>query len=59
VPCCAASPWFAAGFIVRKPFLRYAGRMVERVLATEAALALIAQLGAKHGPLMFQQSRRT
>jgi uncharacterized protein (DUF779 family) len=41
---------------VRKPFLRYAGRMVERVLATEAALALIAQLGAKHGPLMFHQS---
>ena len=30
--------------------------MVERVLATEAALALIAQLGAKHGPLMFHQS---
>jgi uncharacterized protein (DUF779 family) len=25
-------------------------------LATEAALALIAQLGAKHGPLMFHQS---
>jgi uncharacterized protein (DUF779 family) len=29
---------------------------VLRVTATEAALALIAQLEAKHGPLMFHQS---
>jgi uncharacterized protein (DUF779 family) len=27
-----------------------------RVLATEAALALIAELGAKNGPLLFHQS---
>ncbi len=30
--------------------------MVERVLATEAALSLIGQLQKKHGPLMFHQS---
>ncbi len=30
--------------------------MVERVVATEAALALIETLAAKHGPLMFHQS---
>ena len=30
--------------------------MVERVLATEAALRLMAQLEARHGPLMFHQS---
>ena len=30
--------------------------MVERVLATEAALALIRRLAEKHGPLMFHQS---
>ncbi len=30
--------------------------MVERVEATEAALALIAKLEAIHGPLMFHQS---
>jgi uncharacterized protein (DUF779 family) len=30
--------------------------MVERVVATEAALALIETLKAKHGPLMFHQS---
>jgi uncharacterized protein (DUF779 family) len=30
--------------------------MVERVLATEAALRLIERLKAKHGPLMFHQS---
>jgi uncharacterized protein len=30
--------------------------MVERVLATDAALKLIAHLRAKHGPLMFHQS---
>lgn len=30
--------------------------MVQRVTATEAALALIARLEAKHGPLMFHQS---
>ena len=30
--------------------------MVERVIATEAALALIAQLQAEHGPVMFHQS---
>jgi uncharacterized protein (DUF779 family) len=30
--------------------------MVERVDATEAALALIAKLEAMHGPLMFHQS---
>lgn len=30
--------------------------MVERVIATEAALALIAQLQAQHGPVMFHQS---
>ncbi|HRD48785.1 MAG: DUF779 domain-containing protein [Candidatus Competibacter sp.] len=29
---------------------------VPRVLATDAALALIAKLQAKHGPLMFHQS---
>jgi uncharacterized protein len=30
--------------------------MVERVIATGAALALIAKLEARHGPLMFHQS---
>ncbi len=30
--------------------------MVDRVVATEAALALIDTLRAKHGPLMFHQS---
>lgn len=30
--------------------------MVERVIATEAALALIAELQAQHGALMFHQS---
>ncbi len=30
--------------------------MVERVVATEAALALIAELQAQHGELMFHQS---
>ena len=30
--------------------------MVERVIATESALALIAQLKAKHGEIMFHQS---
>ena len=30
--------------------------MVERVLATEEAIALIEQLKAKHGPVMFHQS---
>ncbi|WP_309087986.1 DUF779 domain-containing protein [Domibacillus sp.] len=30
--------------------------MVDRVTATPAALALINQLKAKHGPLMFHQS---
>jgi uncharacterized protein len=30
--------------------------MVERVIATEAALALIETLKGKHGPLMFHQS---
>ena len=30
--------------------------MVERVIATEAALALIAELQARHGELMFHQS---
>lgn len=30
--------------------------MVERVIATEAALALIAQLQAQYGALMFHQS---
>lgn len=30
--------------------------MVERVIATEAALSLIATLKASHGPLMFHQS---
>ena len=30
--------------------------MVERVLATEAALQLIETLSARHGPLMFHQS---
>ncbi|MBS1174937.1 MAG: hypothetical protein H6R05_1068 [Burkholderiaceae bacterium] len=30
--------------------------MVERVIATEAALALIAQLKAEHGEIMFHQS---
>jgi uncharacterized protein len=30
--------------------------MVERVLATDAALELIERLRARHGPLMFHQS---
>jgi uncharacterized protein (DUF779 family) len=30
--------------------------MVERVLATDATLALIETLSAQHGPLMFHQS---
>jgi uncharacterized protein (DUF779 family) len=30
--------------------------MVERVLATDATLALLDRLRAKHGPLMFHQS---
>lgn len=30
--------------------------MTERVIATEATLALIRQLKQKHGPLMFHQS---
>lgn len=30
--------------------------MVERVIATPAALALIAELQAEHGPVMFHQS---
>ena len=30
--------------------------MVEKVIATEAALALIESLKQKHGPLMFHQS---
>ncbi len=30
--------------------------MIDRVLATPAALELIAVLSAKHGPLMFHQS---
>jgi len=30
--------------------------MVERVVATQGALALIEKLKAKHGPLMFHQS---
>lgn len=30
--------------------------MVERVIATEAALALIAQLKTEHGEIMFHQS---
>jgi uncharacterized protein (DUF779 family) len=30
--------------------------MVERVIATDAALALIAQLQAEHGPVFFHQS---
>ena len=30
--------------------------MVERVIATDAALALIAELQARHGELMFHQS---
>ena len=30
--------------------------MVERVVATEGALALIEKLKARHGPLMFHQS---
>lgn len=30
--------------------------MVERVVATEAALALVARLEREHGPLMFHQS---
>ncbi len=29
---------------------------IQRVLATDAALALIAKLEAQHGPLMFHQS---
>ena len=34
----------------------YTAQMVERVLATDAALDLIERLRAKHGPLMFHQS---
>lgn len=30
--------------------------MVERVIATPAALALISKLASEHGPLMFHQS---
>jgi len=30
--------------------------MVERVLATDAALDLIGRLSKRHGPLMFHQS---
>lgn len=30
--------------------------MIERVIATEAALALIREISAKHGALMFHQS---
>ena len=30
--------------------------MIERVIATESALALIAQLKAEHGEIMFHQS---
>ena len=29
---------------------------IQRVIATDAALALIAKLAAEHGPLMFHQS---
>lgn len=29
---------------------------IQRVIATDAALALIAKLAARHGPLMFHQS---
>lgn len=29
---------------------------IQRVIATDAALALIAKLAAQHGPLMFHQS---
>lgn len=38
--------------------LDYEGGMalVERVIATEAALALIEQLKKKHGPIIFHQS---
>jgi len=36
--------------------LRYSLIMVERVLATDAALDLIERLRARHGPLMFHQS---
>ena len=36
--------------------LRYSLGMVERVLVTDAALALIERLRAKHGKLMFHQS---
>jgi len=36
--------------------LRYSLIMVERVLATDAALDLIERLRALHGPLMFHQS---
>jgi hypothetical protein len=37
-------------------FALFSAMMVERVLATDAALELIARLRAKHGPLMFHQS---
>src|SRR5690349_434493 len=38
------------------PFSRIEQPMVARVLSTPAADALIARLGAMHGPLMFHQS---
>ncbi len=36
--------------------MRYVLNMVQRVLATDEALALIESLSAKHGKLMFHQS---
>ena len=36
--------------------MRYVLNMVQRVLVTDAALALIERLSAKHGKLMFHQS---
>ena len=38
------------------PVSASAAPSVDRVVATPAALALIAQLTARHGPLMFHQS---
>ena len=44
-----------AGVSARPPLFLEA-KVVERILATEAALALIERLQKKHGPLMFHQS---
>jgi uncharacterized protein len=47
----ARKNFFAAGIAGNPEII-----MVERVIATDAALALIAQLQEDHGPVMFHQS---